>query len=108
MGIDRLKVGFLRSAEVVDYFKAGTIKIIGVPCHQTQPVVCARVCARLKSISRPQSSEERMNFTKLPQSLFLAKARPEGVLRYASNSRALSRLWKAVAVFILQGLYFEV
>ena len=42
------------------------------------------------------------------QSRFLAKARPEGLLRYFSKSRAFCRSPKATAVFMRQGLYFEV
>jgi hypothetical protein len=44
----------------------------------------------------------------ISQSLFLAKPRPEGLLRYFSKSRALCRSPKATAVFMRQGLYFEV
>ena len=42
------------------------------------------------------------------QRRFLAKARPEGLLRYFSNTTAFWRLVKATAVFMRQGLYFEV
>jgi len=42
------------------------------------------------------------------QSRFFAKARPEGVFRYASKSNALFRSVKTMAVFIRHGLYFEV
>jgi hypothetical protein len=39
---------------------------------------------------------------------FLAKALPEGVLRYRSKSRAFWRSENAIAVLIFQGLHFEV
>ena len=42
------------------------------------------------------------------QRRFLAKARPDGLLRYSSKSRAFLLSAKATALFICQGLYFEV
>jgi hypothetical protein len=42
------------------------------------------------------------------QSLFLENALPEGVFKYSSNSMALCRSEKAMAVLICQGLYLEV
>ncbi len=42
------------------------------------------------------------------QSRFFAKARPDGLFRYVSKSKAIFLSVNAMAVFMRQGLYFEV